>query len=88
MVVSVPLHYSYLAAGAASSSAGAGVGAAIHEALCTHYASTSGAGKGDFVTVAPLGEAAVKEEGLLERGAFLRPDSLANTNDMEVGTCT
>ena len=32
----------------------------------------------------PAGEAAIKEAGLLERDAFLRPDSLKNTNKMEL----
>ena len=32
----------------------------------------------------PLGEEGVKEAGLLDRGAFLRPDTLANTNKMEL----
>lgn len=32
----------------------------------------------------PRGEAGVKEAGLLERGAFLRPDKLRNTNKMEL----
>jgi N-acetyl-gamma-glutamyl-phosphate reductase len=32
----------------------------------------------------PLGEGGAKEAGLLERGAFLRPDTLANTNKMQL----
>jgi N-acetyl-gamma-glutamyl-phosphate reductase len=43
-----------------------------------HYEGSS------FITVMPLGEAKVKEAGLLELGAFLRPDTLANTNKMEM----
>ena len=70
MVVSVPLHYDWLAAGT--------TGAKIHEVLSHHYAGSN------FVSVMPLGEGAVKEAGLFERGAFLRPDTLANTNKMEL----
>jgi N-acetyl-gamma-glutamyl-phosphate reductase len=70
MVVSVPLHYAWLAPGAN--------GAKIHEALSKHYADST------FVKVMPLGESSIKEADLLERGAFLRPDSLANTNKMEL----
>merc|ERR1711865_399292 len=47
MVVSVPLHYDWLASGTS-------------------------------------GETMVKEAGLLERGAFLRPDTLVDTNRMEL----
>ena len=32
----------------------------------------------------PMGEGSVKEAGLLERDAFLRPDTLANTNKMQL----
>jgi N-acetyl-gamma-glutamyl-phosphate reductase len=70
MVVSIPIHYDYLAPGA--------TGAKMHEALTNHYADSK------FVKVMPLGEAMIKEAGLLERGAFLRPDTLANTNKMEM----
>ena len=70
MVVSVPLHYAWLASGS--------TGEDVHEALSKHYEGSN------FVKVMPLGEAAVKEAGLLERGAFLRPDTLANTNKMEL----
>jgi N-acetyl-gamma-glutamyl-phosphate reductase len=70
MVVSIPIHYDYLAPGA--------TGAKMHEALNNHYADSK------FVKVMPLGEAMVKEAGLLERGAFLRPDTLANTNKMQL----
>jgi N-acetyl-gamma-glutamyl-phosphate reductase len=70
MVVSVPLHYEWLAPGT--------TGAKIHEALSKHYDGSN------FVSVMPLGEADVKDAGLLERGAFLRPDTLADTNKMEL----
>lgn len=70
MVVSVPLHYAWLAEGT--------TGAKIHEALSKHYE------KSQFVSVMPLGEGDVKAAGLLERDAFLRPDTLANTNKMEL----
>jgi N-acetyl-gamma-glutamyl-phosphate reductase len=70
MVVSVPLHYDWLASGT--------TGKKIHEALSKHYVDSK------FVSVMPLGEDGVKEAGLLERGGFLRPDTLANTNKMEL----
>mmetsp|Transcript_7116 Transcript_7116/g.16268 ORF Transcript_7116/g.16268 Transcript_7116/m.16268 type:complete len:138 (-) Transcript_7116:239-652(-) len=70
MVVSVPLHYSWLAPGSN--------GAKVHEALRKHYEGSA------FVEVMPLGQDAVKESDLLERGAFLRPDTLANTNNMQL----
>jgi len=70
MVVSVPLHYEWLAPGT--------TGAKMHEALSKHYEGSA------FVEVMPLGESAVKEAGLLERGAFLAPDTLANTNKMQL----
>jgi N-acetyl-gamma-glutamyl-phosphate reductase len=70
MVTSIPLHYEWLAAGT--------TGADIHKALTNHYKDSK------FVSVMPLGEAGVKEAGLFERDAFLRPDTLANTNKMEM----
>jgi N-acetyl-gamma-glutamyl-phosphate reductase len=70
MVVSVPLHYDWLKEGT--------TGETIHEALSKHYEGSN------FVSVMPLGETSVNEAGLLERGAFLRPDTLANTNKMEL----
>jgi len=70
MVVSVPLHYDWLKEGT--------TGEQIHEALTKHYEGSN------FVSVMPLGEANIKDAGLLERGAFLRPDSLVNTNKMEL----
>lgn len=70
MVVSVPLHYSLLREGT--------TGSEVHDALSEHYNGST------FVKVMPLGEGGAKEAGLLERGAFLRPDSLADTNVMEL----
>lgn len=70
MVVSVPLHYAWLKEGT--------TGKDIHDALCKHYEGST------FVEVMPLGEGGAKEAGLLERGAFLRPDTLANTNKMQM----
>jgi N-acetyl-gamma-glutamyl-phosphate reductase len=68
MVVSIPIHYEWMAEGV--------TGDKIHQALSDHYAGSS------FVSVMPKGEANAKD--LLERGAFLRPDTLANTNRMEL----
>lgn len=70
MVVSIPLHYAWLAPGTN--------GAKIHEAISKHYEGSK------FIEVMPLGEANIKDAGLLERGAFLRPDTLANTNKMQL----
>mmetsp|Transcript_7567 Transcript_7567/g.8665 ORF Transcript_7567/g.8665 Transcript_7567/m.8665 type:complete len:360 (+) Transcript_7567:76-1155(+) len=70
MVVSVPLHYSWLKEGTK--------GIDIHAAIEKHYEGSI------FVSVMPAGEADVKEAGLLERGAFLRPDTLKDTNKMEL----
>lgn len=70
MVVSVPLHYDWLQSGT--------TGEKIHETLSKHYEGSN------FVSVMPLGESSAKEAGLLERGAFLRPDTLVNTNKMEL----
>ena len=70
MVVSVPLHYEWLAKGT--------TGVDIHKALSKHYEGSK------FVSVMPLGEGGVKAAGLFERDAFLRPDTLANTNKMEM----
>jgi len=70
MVVSVPLHYDWLQSGT--------TGEQIHQTLSKHYEGSN------FVSVMPLGESNIKEAGLLERGAFLRPDTLANTNKMEL----
>jgi N-acetyl-gamma-glutamyl-phosphate reductase len=70
MVVSVPLHIDWLAPGT--------TGERIHTVLTDHYAGST------FVKVMPRGEVAAKEAQLLERGAFLRPDTLANTNNLEL----
>jgi len=76
MVVSVPIHYDRdLEEGAAAKG---GVGEAIHAALSKHYAGCR------FVSVMPLGEGGWKDEGLLERGTFLRPDALNDTNELQV----
>ncbi len=70
MVVSIPLHYAWLKEGTS--------GQDIHDALSKHYEGSA------FISVMPAGEGAIKEAGLLERGAFLRPDTLKNTNKMEM----
>jgi len=70
MVVSVPIHYSLLKSGS--------TGKEIHDTLSKHYDGSI------FVKVMPLGECGAKEAGLLERGAFLRPDTLADTNNLEL----
>lgn len=70
MVVSVPLHYKWLAEGA--------TGAKMHEALSKHYEGSQ------FVEVMPLGENGVKEAGMLERGGFLASDTLKNTNKLQL----
>jgi N-acetyl-gamma-glutamyl-phosphate reductase len=70
MVVNVPLHYAWLAEGT--------TGEKIHAVLKKHYEGSK------FIEVMPLGETAVKDAGLFERGAFLRPDTLANTNRMQL----
>jgi N-acetyl-gamma-glutamyl-phosphate reductase len=69
MVVSVPLHYQWLAKGV--------TGAKIHQTYVDHYKDSS------FVEVMPLGEAAVKDQYLV-RGAFLAPDVLKNTNKLQI----
>lgn len=76
MVVSVPIHYDRDLTDTAVDAAG--IGAAIHAALTEHYA------RDHFVSVVPLGEEAWKEAGLLERGAFLRPDALNDTNHLQI----
>lgn len=68
MVVSVPLHYCWLKKGT--------TGAKIHEIYETHYANSK------FVQVMPLGEDGVKDE--LVRGAFLPPDTLKDTNKLQI----
>eukprot|EP00587_Corethron_hystrix_P008588 CAMPEP_0113301944 /NCGR_PEP_ID=MMETSP0010_2-20120614/2957_1 /TAXON_ID=216773 ORGANISM="Corethron hystrix, Strain 308" /NCGR_SAMPLE_ID=MMETSP0010_2 /ASSEMBLY_ACC=CAM_ASM_000155 /LENGTH=321 /DNA_ID=CAMNT_0000155641 /DNA_START=232 /DNA_END=1197 /DNA_ORIENTATION=+ /assembly_acc=CAM_ASM_000155 len=70
MVVSVPLHYSWLKKET--------TGADLHNTLSKHYQGSS------FVKVMPLGENGAKDANLLERDAFLRPDTLADTNIMQL----
>lgn len=70
MVVSIPIHYEWLKSGT--------TGKDMHDSLTKHYDGSS------FVEVMPLGESAVKEAGLLERGAFLSPDVLENTNKLQL----
>jgi len=70
MVVSIPLHYQWLKDGV--------TGEEIQQTLEKHYAGSA------FVKVMPLGEEGAKEADLLERGAFLRPDTLKDTNNMEL----
>eukprot|EP00585_Thalassiosira_rotula_P009175 CAMPEP_0196157200 /NCGR_PEP_ID=MMETSP0910-20130528/43616_1 /TAXON_ID=49265 /ORGANISM="Thalassiosira rotula, Strain GSO102" /LENGTH=378 /DNA_ID=CAMNT_0041421823 /DNA_START=116 /DNA_END=1252 /DNA_ORIENTATION=- len=70
MVVSVPIHYSLLKDGT--------TGQDVHDVLSQYYEDST------FVKVMPLGESGAKDAGLLERGAFLRPDTLANTNNLEL----
>eukprot|EP00957_Ditylum_brightwellii_P118512 9038653-Ditylum_brightwellii.AAC.1 len=50
----------------------------MHDALAAHYADSK------FVEVMPLGESGIKKAELLERGAFLRPDTLENTNRLQL----
>eukprot|EP00568_Trieres_chinensis_P001773 CAMPEP_0183305486 /NCGR_PEP_ID=MMETSP0160_2-20130417/10209_1 /TAXON_ID=2839 ORGANISM="Odontella Sinensis, Strain Grunow 1884" /NCGR_SAMPLE_ID=MMETSP0160_2 /ASSEMBLY_ACC=CAM_ASM_000250 /LENGTH=360 /DNA_ID=CAMNT_0025468685 /DNA_START=108 /DNA_END=1190 /DNA_ORIENTATION=- len=70
MVVSVPLHYAWLREGTK--------GKDIYEALAKHYEDS------EFVEVMPAGVKDVTDAGLLERNAFLRPDTLKNTNKMQM----
>lgn len=70
MVVSVPLHYAWLAAET--------TGEKMHSVLSKHYENSS------FVEVMPLGADGCKDADLLERGAFLRPDTLADTNKLQL----
>lgn len=70
MIVNIPLHYGWLTEGKK--------GADVHAALTKHYEGSK------FVEVMPLGEGGAKEAELLERGAFLRPDTLKNTNKMQL----
>lgn len=75
MVVSVPLHCDRDLTPTASSAAG--LGARVHAALSGHYADSH------FVSVMPLGEQGMADAGLLERGAFLRPDTLNDSNHLQ-----
>ena len=68
MVVSVPLHYAWLRDGV--------TGQEMHDVYVKHYQDSQ------FVQVMPLGDEANKEN--LERGAFLAPDPLANTNKLQI----
>jgi len=70
MIVNIPLHYSWLKEGT--------TGKDVHSTLAKHYEASK------FVEVMPLGEDGVKDAGLLERDAFLRPDTLKNTNKMQL----
>lgn len=70
MLVSVPLHYVWLKDVVS--------GKEIHDAYVEHYKDST------FVEVMPLGEQAVKEADLLTRGAFLAPDTLANSNKLQI----
>lgn len=69
MVVSVPVHYAWLKEGT--------TGAKIHEVYKKHYADSK------FVEVMPLGEQGIKDK-YLERGAFLAPDVLKDTNKLQI----
>mmetsp|Transcript_54451 Transcript_54451/g.162741 ORF Transcript_54451/g.162741 Transcript_54451/m.162741 type:complete len:356 (-) Transcript_54451:71-1138(-) len=70
MVVSVPLHYSWLKPGT--------TGKDMHDALAKHYEGSN------FVEVMPAGAEDITSAGLLERDAFLRPDTLKDTNKMQM----
>ena len=70
MVVSVPLHYSFLKPGT--------TGKDLYDTLLDHYENSA------FVEVMPFGNTDIMEAGLLERGAFLRPDTLADTNKLHI----
>lgn len=72
MVVSVPLHYAWLNL---DGSDGSSPGEVVHKLLSERYEGS------DFVSVIPRGEGSTAK---LERGAFLRPDTLKNTNNMEL----
>jgi N-acetyl-gamma-glutamyl-phosphate reductase len=70
MVVSVPLHYAWMAPGVTAEK--------IHDVYVKHYEGSN------FVEVMPLNESGVKESGLLVRDAFLSPDTLKNTNKLQI----
>jgi len=80
MVVSVPLHYErdLTPDFVSAAKAAGGVGAAVHAALAAHYEGSA------FIEVMGLGEAEWKDAGLLERGSFLRPDALNDTNKLQL----
>jgi len=73
MVVSVPLHYEWLHT---DGDTNASMGSRIHSTLTDYYADS------EFITVMPKGES--QNSAMLERGAFLRPDSLKDTNKMQL----
>jgi N-acetyl-gamma-glutamyl-phosphate reductase len=70
MVVSVPLHYAWLKAGT--------TGKDLHDALEKHYEGST------FVKVMPYNLDGAVQANLLERGAFLSADVLANTNQLQL----
>ena len=72
MVVSVPIHYEQDLAKAGAT------GEEVHAALKAHYEGCK------FVEVVPLGAEKWVDEGLLERNAFLRPDSLNDSNRLQI----
>lgn len=76
MVVSVPIHYERDLS--ATVGPDESIGASVHAALAAHYQGCR------FVTVMPFGDQAWQEEELLERGAFLRPDTLNGTNQLQI----
>lgn len=80
MVVSVPLHYQWLSSPQVkegnNNNTATITGAVIHEALSRHYDGSP------FVRVMPMGVESVRD--VLQRGAFLSPDDLANTNQMQL----
>jgi len=78
MVVSVPIHYERDLRILARWRHRGRVGEAVHRALSDHYASDT------FVTVMPLGSEAWVTDKLLERDAFLRPDTLKDTNHLQI----
>ena len=77
MVVSVPIRYADLTSAATGGSASAGE--VLHAALVKHYEGQK------FVKVMPFaGAQGGIDSSLLERGAFLRPDLLNDTNQLEL----
>ena len=69
MVVSIPLHYSSMSPNVSASK--------LHAALSSHYSGSP------FVSVMPYA-GPEGQASYLERSNFLRPDTLANTNKMEL----
>lgn len=68
MVVSVPLHFEWLQDGT--------TGSKIHDVYTKHYENSK------FVEVMPLGVDGVQDQ--LVRGAFLPPDTLKDTNKLQI----